>query len=394
MDAGDIMKRLITLLTVASALLLGTAHAATDFETLKSQARSGDVAAQLALAEAYRNEKSDLRNALKWYEAAAAAGNAEAQYQLSRMGSVKGGPDSATAQLWLEKAAAQDHAASVKQLCQFYSVRKDWAKAVPMCHKAEPQNIAAAYITLGEAYMDGLGGVAANGGLASRYLEAALAQPNLSASVLADLHLRLALLLSDGRLLPADPVKALPHLQLSLFSSPLKVGPYLANIYEKGLSTPPDPLEAARLYIGLGQLGSPEAAQWLSLHRDQTLDVLKAHNLNPPMDYQVPGEGDEHLGAAWNSQTGAELYPVRAMDAELSGDALISCRWNEMGRPDNCLLLEENPPGYGFGQASHKRIQLSLMIRDKPLWLKQIAGKSLLQRIRWTLQPLPPVQPK
>jgi TonB family protein len=45
-------------------------------------------------------------------------------------------------------------------------------------------------------------------------------------------------------------------------------------------------------------------------------------------------------------------YPVRALDDQVEGGAVIDCIVNEAGSLEGCRVGAENPPGYGFGQAA------------------------------------------
>jgi TonB family protein len=47
----------------------------------------------------------------------------------------------------------------------------------------------------------------------------------------------------------------------------------------------------------------------------------------------------------------AELYPDRALRLEKSGSATIRCTVSAQGLPSDCLIVTEEPEGYGFGDA-------------------------------------------
>lgn len=48
----------------------------------------------------------------------------------------------------------------------------------------------------------------------------------------------------------------------------------------------------------------------------------------------------------------ARYYPKRAVDENRSGQATVNCGWNDQGRLVNCVVVEEMPKGYGFGEAT------------------------------------------
>ncbi len=47
-----------------------------------------------------------------------------------------------------------------------------------------------------------------------------------------------------------------------------------------------------------------------------------------------------------------DYYPLAALDAEVSGAAVVKCKVLDTGRLANCVILQEGPKGYGFGKAT------------------------------------------
>jgi periplasmic protein TonB len=45
-------------------------------------------------------------------------------------------------------------------------------------------------------------------------------------------------------------------------------------------------------------------------------------------------------------------FPQQAADTGVSGDAVLRCRANAVGRLADCTVKEETPAGYGFGKAA------------------------------------------
>jgi len=54
----------------------------------------------------------------------------------------------------------------------------------------------------------------------------------------------------------------------------------------------------------------------------------------------------------------ADAYPEGARRADLSGTTLVNCLIIDRGAVDDCRVVSENPPGWGFGEASVKLARL------------------------------------
>lgn len=59
----------------------------------------------------------------------------------------------------------------------------------------------------------------------------------------------------------------------------------------------------------------------------------------------------------------ARAYPSRALTAEVSGSASLSCRVQAAGTVTGCVVVSETPGGYGFGRSAQ---QLSRYFRMSP----------------------------
>lgn len=59
-------------------------------------------------------------------------------------------------------------------------------------------------------------------------------------------------------------------------------------------------------------------------------------------------------GAQWSKLPvpTADDFPGRAMEQGVSGSATVRCTVGEAGGLTACVLLSENPPGFGFGRAA------------------------------------------
>lgn len=64
-----------------------------------------------------------------------------------------------------------------------------------------------------------------------------------------------------------------------------------------------------------------------------------------------------------DASTLARLYPPKAIRRNVSGSALVECRVQLDQTLTDCKVLEETPPGYGFGQAT---IQFLRKARIRP----------------------------
>ena len=81
------MKKSI-LLIISSFVLLSVTTYGQSLDSLRTQAESGDTAAQINLAEKYlkgQGVPSDTAKAFYWYKKSAEQGDAQAQYSLSNM---------------------------------------------------------------------------------------------------------------------------------------------------------------------------------------------------------------------------------------------------------------------------------------------------------------------
>ena len=111
---------------LAGALLLSSLAFAQDdlsdaVKDLLQRARSGDAAAQFAVANAYdggQGAPRDGQEAMRWYQAAAEQGHVEAQNSVGS--GFQAAKKYAEARLWYEKAAAQNHALATNNLAYLH----------------------------------------------------------------------------------------------------------------------------------------------------------------------------------------------------------------------------------------------------------------------------------
>jgi TPR repeat protein len=89
---------------------------------LERQARKGDVAAQLRLAQIWERDPGAFAESISWYRAAAAGGSSEAMYSLSQRYRLSWGveQDPVEAAAWLKRAAEHGHRAAMEDLARRY----------------------------------------------------------------------------------------------------------------------------------------------------------------------------------------------------------------------------------------------------------------------------------
>ena len=176
------MKKLISSVLLALALIVGTVVQAQTFEQsyaavargdyrtafagFKKLAEQGNAAAQYNLAVMYKNGRGvpkDEQRAVTWFQEAAVQGDVAAQYNLGVMyDNGQGVPkDEQQAVAWYHKAAEQGNAAAQYNLGVMYytgqGVPKDEQQSVAWFRKAAEQGDASAQYNLGVMYENGSG---------------------------------------------------------------------------------------------------------------------------------------------------------------------------------------------------------------------------------------------
>lgn len=131
--------------------------------------------------------------------------------------------------------------------------------------------------------------------------------------------------------------------------SALLASPALAQEAATSATAPP-PVSASEPGLTAGVLPSP---------LEGPLPVA----VDPP---PAPPSSVVMTGTSWeerpSGQDYARLYPQRAMDAGVSGRVTLDCLVDGNGSL-SCAVLSEEPPGYGFGDAT---IRLSRNFRMAP----------------------------
>jgi len=85
----------------------------------------------------------------------------------------------------------------------------------------------------------------------------------------------------------------------------------------------------------------------------------------------------------------AQDYPQAALNIGLSGTATLQCHASAEGVPNGCIVLSEDPPDYGFGQAA---IQIVERGRLSPEYVASVEQPATFRlRIPFVLQVTEPV---
>lgn len=156
------MKKILISLVIAMTTISGVvlADAVSDYQ-----------AAQMAF------QQGDIANGIKYLTAAAKAGNAPAQYNLSVAYSNGDGVEvnMKTAISWLQKAAAQNYPPAQYDLALYYLSQKQPKKAAPLMKSLADQGDAASQFNYGMMLLRG-DGVSKNQELGKQYIQNAANQ--------------------------------------------------------------------------------------------------------------------------------------------------------------------------------------------------------------------------
>ena len=302
-----------------------------------------------------------------------------------------GTPDMAQALPWYQQAAARNDPAAIDFLCAAYAgdhtLAADWAMAVPWCRKGADARSPDSLAYLGEAYAYGYGGLTADVPHGLDLLNQAVASSTPALNILGRIDY-------DGRLAPQDYVAARTLAQQALVRGSLDSLPWLAVLYDQGLGLPAEPAEGARLHYYSAQFGQADGQAWLSAHPEISEEGLKANDLSvikieggPYTVARVAADGTRQPvdAAQVFFQSFAEMYPERAQDNEIEGTVIADCHWNGDGNLDNCIVLDETPPGYGFARATLKTLSRPFAVDQADAWKSHVAGHSFHFVMKWML---------
>lgn len=383
---GDDMLKTWVMVAAALTLLPLAAHAG-KYERLRDQAQSGTTADQRLYAEyLLRNRVGTQAEALQWLAKAAEGGDQKAQVDLGYIYNNK--DDTVQALHWFAMAADSGNPDGINYTCVALGRQKDWSHALPYCQKSLDNGAAAGLAYMGEAYVYGYGGLTPDVDRGVDYLNQAV---NLKAGCAME---TLGRLYYDGKLVPQDYVKARALAQAALFHDSYNSLPWLADIYDKGLGIPAEPLEAQRLYFLAALKGLPDGQAWMAQHPEVTEDSLKDNWLHL---LEIPGGPYTLTYRKWNGATETvdavqnyfaqinDKYPYEAEDDEIEGTTVGYCHWNDAGNIDNCVVVDEHPRHYGFAQATLDGLARPFDTDQKAAWTANVKGHSLHFTMKWVL---------
>ncbi|MEN5051893.1 TonB family protein [Brevundimonas naejangsanensis] len=89
-------------------------------------------------------------------------------------------------------------------------------------------------------------------------------------------------------------------------------------------------------------------------------------------------------------QASVDDFPEAALQADVSGAAVIACDATPDGSPVNCEVRSETPPGMGFGQAALGIVQRGRVIASDDG--DHAASRRFAVRVPFNLAPEPPPQ--
>jgi hypothetical protein len=78
-------------------------------------------------------------------------------------------------------------------------------------------------------------------------------------------------------------------------------------------------------------------------------------------------------------------YPASAYDARLPGWATVACRATAKGQLRDCTVVEENPPGNGFGRAALKWVQAYFLLEPQADDGASVEGIKITTKVSWSM---------
>ena len=103
---------------------------------------------------------------------------------------------------------------------------------------------------------------------------------------------------------------------------------------------------------------SPPTSEHSAPSNDATLDEPP-----PPPTYQLPSHTDADWMVRPTPDDVSRVFPTAALAAKISGKVSMKCVADESGYLTECVVEDETPAGYGFGNAA---LEISAYMRMKP----------------------------
>lgn len=136
-------------------------------------------------------------------------------------------------------------------------------------------------------------------------------------------------------------------------------------------------------HIRIGWLTKAAAAAYLVA----TTVAQASPDQATPATVGTPGATQAPAAAAdQNPAPQMRYYPDRAQRLNIEGRTMLRCTVTADRRLTDCLVLKENPPGYGFAEAS---LKLATIFRLKPATKDgvPVGGRPYTFGISWKLPP-------
>jgi len=233
-------------------------------EELLQKAESGELNAQLALAEYCKSVQKDHASAFHWWNRAAERGNAMAQYQVGLCWLLGKGvarnPEEAVT--WLRKAVEQGDAQAQYLLGDCYAegrgVTKDPVTAVSWLQKSAEQGHGMAQYKMGVCCQNG-NGTDKNLSKALKWYRLAAEQGNTAAQI------KLALMLEDGTLGDKDLQAAFVWYRKAAEQKSHAAFWHVGRCYAGGIGTESNMKEAVVWYRKAAEWGHADAQHQLGL---------------------------------------------------------------------------------------------------------------------------------
>ena len=98
------------------------------------------------------------------------------------------------------------------------------------------------------------------------------------------------------------------------------------------------------------------------------------------------------VGVKWRRQPSvyslARTYPANAYEQRLPGWASVACRANAKGQLHDCVVVEENPSGNGFGDAALKFVPVYFQLEPKTDDGSSVEGLKVSMKLSWAMSGL------
>lgn len=164
----------------------------------------------------------------------------------------------------------------------------------------------------------------------------------------------------------------------------------LAALFESGTGGPTDPSEAYWLYANAARRGNAHAVAWLAanpsaqpLRRVTLLAGKKSLITQTVVD--KAGKHVEPLDVMKLGQELSSYFPETAVQQQVEGQAIIQCYINAGHEVDVCLLENEAPQGFGFGNILLAVFNGQLNVADTDSEGIATANTAFAFNFRWLL---------